>query len=75
MEVEVVLRPGQDVAEAERIADEFRHRLGVRSEELISGAYIDLMEPGASPDGSPATPPARLPQQPMRLRARDPTPE
>jgi adenylate cyclase len=44
LEVEVVLRPGQSPVEAEQIALELRRALDVRDEDLIEGAYLDLLE-------------------------------
>jgi predicted adenylyl cyclase CyaB len=43
LEVEVVLYPGQSLAEGEQIAERFRLLLGVREEDLIAVAYIDLL--------------------------------
>jgi predicted adenylyl cyclase CyaB len=47
LEVEVVLQPGQSVGEAQRIALELRRALDVRDEDLIQGAYLDLLGRGA----------------------------
>ena len=44
MELEVVLREGQSDAEGEAIAEELMTRLGVRKEDLLEGAYMDLLE-------------------------------
>jgi predicted adenylyl cyclase CyaB len=44
MELEVVMREGQSDAEGQAIAEDLMHRLGVRKEALIEGAYIDLIE-------------------------------
>ncbi len=44
MELEVVLREGQSDAEGRAIAEELMTRLGVRKEDLIEGAYMDLLE-------------------------------
>ena len=44
MELEVVLAEGEDQAGGEREAAELMGRLGVTSGDLVSGAYIDLME-------------------------------
>jgi adenylate cyclase class IV len=49
LEVEVVLQPGQSVAEGERLADQLRHALDVRTEDLVAQAYIDLLT-SPSPD-------------------------
>lgn len=46
LEVEVVLESGQAVSEGERIAEEIRRQLGVRDEDLVEAAYIDLLMPG-----------------------------
>jgi adenylate cyclase class IV len=46
LEVEVVLEPRQSVAEAERIALGLRRALDVRDEDLIEGAYMDLLDRG-----------------------------
>jgi adenylate cyclase class IV len=43
LEVEVVLAPGQDLAEGERIAADLRRALDVRAEDLVDRAYIDLL--------------------------------
>ena len=44
MELEVVLREGQSDAEGQAIAEELMARLGVRKEDLLEGAYMDLLE-------------------------------
>ena len=44
MELEVVLRDGQTDAEGKAIAEELMTRLGVRQEDLLEGAYMDLLE-------------------------------
>jgi predicted adenylyl cyclase CyaB len=44
LEVEVVLQPGQSVAEAERIAQGLRRALDVLDDDLLQGAYLDLLE-------------------------------
>ena len=44
MELEVVLREGQGDAEGQSIAEELMTRLGVRKEDLLEGAYMDLLE-------------------------------
>jgi predicted adenylyl cyclase CyaB len=43
LEVEVVLRPGQSPAECQRIAAELRKALEVGEDEVIGGAYVDLL--------------------------------
>jgi adenylate cyclase class IV len=49
LELEVVLRPGQSEAEGTEIAHQLLGALGVRSEQLISGAYLDLLMDEATP--------------------------
>lgn len=44
LEVEVVLRPDQAAADGEPIAVALRKALEVQDEDLIAGAYIDLLE-------------------------------
>jgi adenylate cyclase len=44
MELEVVLRPEQSDAEGQAIAQDLMTRLGVLKEDLLEGAYMDLME-------------------------------
>jgi predicted adenylyl cyclase CyaB len=44
MELEVVLRDGQTDAEGQSIAEDLMRRLGVRKEDLLEGAYMDLLE-------------------------------
>jgi hypothetical protein len=44
MELEVVLRDGQSDDEGQAIAEELMTRLGVRKEDLLEGAYMDLLE-------------------------------
>ena len=44
MELEVVLRDGQSDADGQSIAENLMARLGVRSEDLLEGAYMDLLE-------------------------------
>ena len=48
IEVEVVLREGQSSDEGTRLAEELRAALGVRTDELIATAYLDLLL-GSSP--------------------------
>lgn len=43
LEVEVVLQPGQALAEAERLAHDLRRRLDVADEDLIAQAYVDML--------------------------------
>jgi predicted adenylyl cyclase CyaB len=44
MELEVVMRPEQSDAEGQAIARDLMTRLGVREEDLLEGAYMDLLE-------------------------------
>ena len=44
MELEVVLRPEQSDAEGQAIAQDLMTRLGVQQEDLLEGAYMDLMD-------------------------------
>ena len=43
IELEVVLNEGQTVDEAELVAEFFKRKLGIRDEDLISSAYLDLI--------------------------------
>ncbi|XP_015599660.1 uncharacterized protein LOC107269845 [Cephus cinctus] len=43
MELEVVLRDNQNVSEGEEIANDLMKKLDVKKENLISGAYLDLL--------------------------------
>ena len=44
MELEVVLQPDQDESEGVAIAVELMRALGIREEDLVDGAYFDLLE-------------------------------
>lgn len=44
IELEVVLRRDQTIEEGQRIAEALMVRLGVRSEDLVEEAYVDLLE-------------------------------
>jgi predicted adenylyl cyclase CyaB len=44
MELEVVLRPDQSDAEGQAIASDLMERLGVQEQDLIEGAYMDILE-------------------------------
>ncbi|GAB4466399.1 MAG: class IV adenylate cyclase [Anaerolineales bacterium] len=44
MELEVVLREGQEEAEGQAIAEELMTSLGVERSDLLEGAYMDLLE-------------------------------
>jgi adenylate cyclase class IV len=46
MELEVVLREGQTDAEGQSIAEELMIRLGIQKEDLLEGAYMDMLEKG-----------------------------
>lgn len=46
LELEVVLREGQEEAEGQAIAQDLMRRLGVEPEALLEGAYMDLIEKG-----------------------------
>lgn len=45
MELEVVLRDDQSVADGEAIADALMQRLGIDAEQRLAGAYLDLLAP------------------------------
>jgi adenylate cyclase class IV len=45
MELEVVLRDDQSVAEGEAIAEALMAQLGVRDDQRLAGAYLDLLAP------------------------------
>jgi predicted adenylyl cyclase CyaB len=44
LELEVVLRPGQSIAQGEEIARDLMDRLGIEEKEMLPGAYIDMLE-------------------------------
>ncbi|KPJ16329.1 hypothetical protein RR48_00921 [Papilio machaon] len=44
MELEVVLEAEQTIEEGEAIAKDLQNKLGVKNEDLIKGAYMDLLE-------------------------------
>jgi predicted adenylyl cyclase CyaB len=44
LELEVVLRPGQSDAEGLAIARHLMTRLGIQEQDLLQGAYVDLLE-------------------------------
>ena len=46
VELEVVLQDGQTDAEGQAIAEDLLFRLGIRKDDLLEGAYIDLLERG-----------------------------
>lgn len=43
LELEVMMKEGQTVAEGEKIARDLMDKLGVKESELITGAYMDLL--------------------------------
>lgn len=49
LELEVVLSPGQRTEEGQAIAAELMARLGIVETDLVSGAYIDLLEEEGGP--------------------------
>lgn len=51
MELEVVLAEGEDPAQGEAEAADLMRRLGITSIDLVSGAYIDLLEDKGAPGG------------------------
>lgn len=44
MELEVVLEPGQTDAEGQAIAEKLMHELGIKDDDLIDSAYMDLIK-------------------------------
>lgn len=44
IELEVVLTPGQSISEGEKEASRIMNLLNIRPEDLLPGAYIDLLE-------------------------------
>ncbi|XP_078232903.1 uncharacterized protein LOC144583277 [Pogona vitticeps] len=46
MELEVVLQPEQSLQEGEEVARQLMTELGVQQEDLLSGAYLDLLLAG-----------------------------
>lgn len=49
LELEVVLGPDDTTGDGERIARELMGELGVGAEDLVEGAYVDLLESVATP--------------------------
>ena len=43
IELEVVLEPGQTASEGAIIAEKISSELGIRQQDLVSGAYVDLL--------------------------------
>lgn len=48
MELEVVMHPEQSAAQGEAIAQDLMDRLGIKPEDLIDVAYMDLLEKAGS---------------------------
>ena len=44
LELEVVLRPEQTQEDGQRIADRLMRQLDIRQEDLVPGAYLDLLQ-------------------------------
>ena len=44
VELEVVLRPGQDESEGHRIAQDLMAKLGIEAGQLVAEAYVDLIK-------------------------------
>jgi predicted adenylyl cyclase CyaB len=44
MELEVVLQPGQTTKQGAAIARDLMKKLGIRTADLVKGAYLDLLE-------------------------------
>lgn len=48
MELEVVLKDGQDIGQGATIANDLMDKLGIHPADLVQGAHIDLLErPGS----------------------------
>ena len=43
LELEVVLKPGQPATEGEKLARDLMKKLGIKTENLLAGAYLDLI--------------------------------
>ncbi|KIH60597.1 putative adenylyl cyclase CyaB [Ancylostoma duodenale] len=43
MELEVCLREDESTSDGQRVADEIRQKLGVLTEDLLEGAYMDML--------------------------------
>ena len=43
LELEVMMKDGQPVEDGQRIATDLMAKLGIEENELISGAYMDLL--------------------------------
>ena len=44
LELEVVLEEGEEASEGEKVAMDLMQKLGVEQDDLVDGAYIDLLE-------------------------------
>jgi predicted adenylyl cyclase CyaB len=49
VELEVVMREGQSDSEGRSIAEDLMQKLGIVPEDLLEGAYMDLLENSSSP--------------------------
>ncbi|XP_078138088.1 uncharacterized protein LOC144538095 [Centroberyx gerrardi] len=49
MELEVVMRPDQSVEEGQQVAQGLMEQLGVSEDSLVTGAYMDLLLQGRTP--------------------------
>lgn len=54
LELEVVLRDDEDAAAGVAVAHVLMDRLGVRADQLVEGAYVDLLAARAARDGGGA---------------------
>ncbi|HOZ23053.1 MAG TPA: adenylate cyclase, partial [bacterium] len=43
IELEVLLAEGESAAAGEAVARELMHKLGIRDDQLVDGAYLDLL--------------------------------
>ena len=53
MELEVVMSDGQSDVEGQTIAEDLMQKLGIQKEDLVKGAYIDLIESSNPPSRKP----------------------
>jgi len=53
MELEVVMSDGQYDVEGQTIAEDLMQKLGIQKEDLVKGAYIDLIESSNPPSRKP----------------------
>ena len=58
MELEVVLAEGEDAAAGEAEARDLRAQLGIAPADLVTGAYVDLLEAAGNPARAPVAGPA-----------------